>query len=127
MPSLDVSFVLTDPMIADTFDVKRRGSQVGEDGRVVPYERLIRNQKGVITQQDASVLMRAEDAQLVPKSIFIATRFQAMAGGTESHLPDLIIWDGGTYEVTSCLPYRKYGRGFYEVIAVIKTGINPVQ
>lgn len=128
MPMLDVSFVLSDPMFEDEFSITRRPFVMGADGRPDEsgYEQLT-GLTGVITQQDPADIMRTEEGQLVPRSILVVTTQQVMAGGTAGFLSDLINWDGGVYEVKSVMPYSRFGAGFYEVVANIKTGVNPVQ
>lgn len=127
MPLLDVSFVLDDVMLADTFDVQRRLNTVGSNGRVTATpDEVFLGVGGVVTQQSSSDLMRTEDGQTIPKRIFIASRFQFMAV-TSTNQPDEVTWDGVVYTVTSSLPYSRYGSGFYECVAEYRGPIPPAQ
>lgn len=125
MPQLDVSFMTTDPMLADTFEVVRRPETI-VDGRTVTTPQSQGYQTGVVTQQDPAELMKREDGQFVPRRIFIATMFQIYPA-VEGFQPDEILWNGTRYEVTEVLPYSRYGRGVYEVIAETRKAMNNPQ
>jgi len=129
MPDLDVSFVVSDPMVADTFTVTRRIETVGTDGIMVPSTSTITTFPGtavplcgVVTQEEPAELMRNPEAQLAPRVIFVASTFQfrglaQSADGQTTWQPDLINWNGSTYVVKKVLPYSRYGAGTYEVVA----------
>lgn len=127
MPLLDVSFMLDDPMFSDEFSVTRRLNTMGTNGRVTAEpDEVFDGLTGVVTQQDPSTLLRAEDGMTLPRRIFIASRFQfiALAPGYQ---PDEITWNGTVYTVTSSLPYSRYGSGFYEAIAEVRKAVPPLQ
>ncbi len=127
MPLLDVSFMTTDPMLADTVAVRRRLNVIGNDGRVTAIpDQLFPNVVGVVTQQDTSMLMRAEDGQSFPKRIFFATKFKLLEAvqGNPGNQPDEVTWRGLIYTVESVLPYPQYGAGTYEVICEFR-GVIP--
>lgn len=127
MPLLDCSFMCEDPLLADTFDVRRRVQAVGPDGRVsaVPDE-VFTGLIGVVTQQDPSDLIRTEDGQSLPRRIFIASRFAFIAAGPNMQ-PDEVLWNGVLYTVSSSLPYSRYGAGFYEAILEFRGPVPPIQ
>lgn len=126
MPQLDVSFMTSDPMLSDVFDVRRRLNIVRQNGRVdaVP-DQLFVGMQGVVTQQDPSELMKTEDGQEMPRRIFIASTFQFIATAP-GYQADEITWNGIVYTVTSVLPYSRFGNGTYECIAQFK-GPIPAQ
>lgn len=125
MPQLDVSFMTTDPMLADRFEVIRRPESM-VDGRTT-VSRVSQGMKtGVVTQESPSELMKRDDAQLVPRRIFVATIFQIYPA-VEGYQPDEIVWNGTTYEVISVLPYSRFGRGTYEVLAETRKAMNNPQ
>ena len=133
MPFLDVSEVLGDPELADTFNVTRRRDVLDGNGRTTPtVEGIFTDIVGVVTQQDPSDLLRTEDGQIVPRRIFIATTFQVI-GASEAPLggvqyqPDVITWNGSDYLVTSVMPYSRYGNGMYEVVATSTRAIDFAQ
>ena len=129
MPDLDVSFVVSDPMVADTFTVTRRVELMGTDGVMVVSSSSITTFPGssiplcgVVTQEEPAELMRNPEAQLAPRVIFVASTFQfrglaKSADGLTTWQPDLINWNGSIYVVKKCLPYGRYGAGTYEVVA----------
>ena len=129
MPLLDVSFMTSDPFLAGTVDVRRRLNVVGDDGRVTAApDRLFPGVAAVVTQQDASTLMRAEDGQSFPKRIFLATRFRMVeaVSGNPGNQPDEVTWRGLVYTVESVLPYPQFGAGTYEVICEYRGAVPPL-
>lgn len=117
MPSLDVSFVVADPMLADRFTVKRRTDVVDNFGRTAPtLVETFANQVGVVTQQDPADLMRRDDGQMVPRMIFVASRF-IFRGASVGYQPDIITWNGSDYTVKHVMNYSRYGNGIVEVVA----------
>jgi hypothetical protein len=131
MPLLDVSFVTQDPMLSDVFAVQRRDDVVGENGRTLPtvYQTFTRV-RGVITFQSPGDLLRRDDSQSVPNRIFIATKFKIRKASVEngrSYQPDLITWDGIVYTVEEVMPYHRYGKGVYEVIASSQNAMDRPQ
>lgn len=127
MPLLDVSFVLDDPTLADTFDLQRRIESVGTNGRVsIVLGDLLVGCLGVVTQQSPGDVMRQEAGMSVPKRIFVASRTQfiALAPGLQ---PDEITWNGAVYAVESVFPYSRYGSGFYECVAQVRSVAPPLQ
>lgn len=115
MPQLDVSFMTTDPMLADSFDVTRN-REVMVNGRATVDPEPFFNVVGVVTQQDPAELMRREDGQFVPRRIFVATMF-ALQGAVLGYQPDIIHWNGSDYHVVEVFPYSRFGQGVYEVVA----------
>lgn len=127
MPLLDVSFMVEDPMLADTFDVRRRLNIIGDNGRVTALpDEIHTGLIGVITQQDPSDLIRTEDGQTIPRRIFVASRFQMIALGPDRQ-PDEITWNGTVYTAVHSIPYSRYGAGFYECIAEFRGPVPPLQ
>lgn len=116
MPLLDVSWVTKDPMLTDTFCVTRHEETVDEQGRTqttpIGHPGLL----GVVTQQDPAELMRREDGQFVPRSIFVASMF-CFRGAVEGFQPDRITWNGTEYMVKQVFPYSRFGAGVYECVA----------
>lgn len=122
MPDLDVSFMLADQLLADTFDVIRRRDIVDAHGRTTPtVEATFLEQYGVITAQDPADLMRRDDGQMIPRLIFCASTFRfrgpSLDASARGYQPDIINWNGGSYTVKNVLAYSRYGEGFVEVIA----------
>ena len=127
MPQLDVSFMTLDPMLADSFRVDRRQDTVGTNGRTTatPYKTWP-CQRGVVTQENPADLIRNDVGQMVPRIIFIATKF-ALQGAIVGFQPDTVTWNGTTYTVKQVLPYSRFGAGTYEVLAEATTAMNTKQ
>ncbi len=122
MPDLDVSFMLFDQLLSDTFTVRRIRDIVGSNGRTTPtLEATFTEQYGVITAQDPADLMRGPEGEMIPRLIFCASpfRFRGPSKGANinGYQPDIIDWNGGHYTVKHVLPYTRYGEGFVEVVA----------
>lgn len=125
MPDLDVSFMVSDPMLSDTFTVTRRTDSVDAKGRTTPTpSQVFPNVHGVVTQDSVAGLMRSPDGQTAPRQIIVCTSFQIL-GVSPGNQPDLITWAGGDYLVTRVLPYSRFGAGTYEVIAQSVQAIDP--
>lgn len=117
MPLLDVSFMTSDPMLADTFTVTRRTDVVDDKGRTTPTTVATFNDVvGVVTQQDPADLMRRDDGQMVPRMIFVASTF-LFRGATAGFQPDIITWNGTAYTIKHVMNYSRFGAGTVEVIA----------
>lgn len=126
MPQLDVSWVVTDPMLADSFSVTRRQETVGANGRPTITPTVFPNLVGVVTQSEPTTLQRDDDSQTVPRAISIVTKFAAR-GATTGYQPDLVTWDSQDYLVTDCIPYRRFGAGFYEILAASENAMDQPQ
>lgn len=127
MPQLDVSFMTSDPMLADCFDVLRRADVVGANGRTtITVTDTFEDCLGVVTQQDPADLMRNDDGQMVPRSILVCSTF-AFRGASAGYQPDLIKWNGTSYVVTKVYPYSRFGAGTYEVVATSMTATDTAQ
>ena len=116
MPMLDVAFVLSDPMLADDFNVVRRTDAIGADGRTAPGAQRIERLWGIVTQGDPADLMRAENGQFVPRTIMVVTAFR-LQGAVRGYQPDIIEWGGTQYLVKRVYPYSAFGEGFWEAVA----------
>lgn len=143
MPGLDVSFVVNDPLLADTFSVERRTDLVGENGRTTPTPvEFFPAITGVVTQQDPGDLLRRDDSQIVPRRIFIAAQFpfrnaSRNQDGSVQYQPDRITWPvdpsgqpaaGATvYTVEEAFPYSRYGAGFHECVCAAQNAVDPEQ
>ncbi|UNA00773.1 hypothetical protein ZHS_17 [Edwardsiella phage vB_EpM_ZHS] len=143
MPLLDVSFVVEDPMFADTFNLMRRQDAVGANGRttIITTATLLAV-VGTVTQQDPAALMRQDSEQHVPRRIFLAskTAFRPASrspDGLTQYQPDQILWpvnadgtpaDGATlYTVEQVFPYKRYGGGLYECVATSMNAMDVPQ
>lgn len=117
MPQIDLSVVLTSPMLSDTFTVLRRPQTVQSNGRVLvgPVE-PIPNIRGVVQAVTPDDLRREPDQQHMTKTISIACIFRLRGPSKDSqdqeYQPDQIVWHGNTYVVTNVGDYSGFGAGF---------------
>ncbi len=117
MPLLDVSFMTSDPMLADVFTVTRRTDVIDDFGRTAPTAvETFNDVVGVVTQQDPADLMRRDDGQMVPRMIFVASTF-LFRGASVGYQPDIITWNGTGYTVKHVMNYSRFGAGTVEVVA----------
>jgi hypothetical protein len=126
MPELDVSFLLADFQLSDTFTITRRADTIGTNGRTTPGSASPISAYGVVTQEEPAEIMRDPEAQRVPRRIFVASQTQ-MLGASVGQQPDLITWNGTDYVVVKVLPYSRFGAGFYEVVAESMTATDVAQ
>lgn len=112
---LDVSMVLMDPLISDTFDVRRNSESVDQSGRTTTVSDWHRGLTGVITPQEPSKLERRDDGQLVPHTIMVHTAF-ALRDSSFGFQPDVVLWNGIEYLVTAIQPYQRMA-GFTQALA----------
>lgn len=125
MPDLDVSFMLSDPMLSDLITVTRRADTVDQKGREqVRVEQVSPNISAVITQEPPDLLHRTPEDEMVPRKIFGATSF-AVRGASSGKQPDIITWAGSDYLVIQVLPYSRFGGGTYEFVAQTFTATDP--
>ncbi len=112
-PLLDVSFVLTDPDFATSFDVYRRTETVGTNGRSTLSTKKYLGQTGVIYPDGDNTLNRGPSFQATPRSITVVCQF-ALQGEVQGRQPDIVFWMGSHYLVRTVEPYGHFGQGFYE-------------
>lgn len=113
-PFLDVSDVLLDPVLAQTFQIKRRTETVGSNGRVSISE-ITHSSIGVICMASGNQLSRLDDSQRMGRHLSIVTKFR-LQGPTEGKQPDLIYWEGDWFIVQDLDIYTQYGAGFIQAV-----------
>jgi hypothetical protein len=115
MPLLDVTDVLFDPDLADTFTVQRRTNAVDAHGRPNPAVTTFSNTIGVVDSASPNDLERLDDNQRMGRHLMVITAF-ALRGPSVDSLPDQVVWAGDTYVVKHVDPYTRYGSGFVQAI-----------
>lgn len=115
MANLDVNDVLLDPLLSTDFSVRRRSETVNQQGRNELLEELFEGQRGIITWEDNS-LNRMPDGSIAQESIKVVTPF-SLRDASFGFQPDVIIWKGAEYLVTSVRANRHIGRGFTRATA----------
>lgn len=115
MANLDVSDVLCDPDIADSFTVIRRAQVINNHGRATLVPQTLKNKIGVITAASGNDLMRLPEEQRTGRNLTVVTKFRLHAT-VQGFAPDLILWQGDYYIVKEVDPYPQYGQGFVQAI-----------
>jgi len=116
-PFLDVSDVVCDPMLADSFSVLRREETVNDHGEVQISDTRHNGIIGVITMAGPNDLQRLDDSQRMGRVISCVTKFR-LRGPSPGFQPDVIIWQESNYVVATLDLYNRFGAGFMQAIAV---------
>jgi hypothetical protein len=124
MADIDVSEVLFDPDLADTFDVIRKAEIVGENGRVTLNETRYPNVVGVVIPIQPTNLQRRDDGQMMPKRMTVVTMFR-LRGPSNGYQPDDIIISGVRCTVIDLMPFTRFGAGFVEATVTSMSASNP--
>lgn len=124
MPLLDVTEILIDPDLADTFSVIRtttstNSSGIASSGPARTYSNVV----GVITWDDGTILERAAEGVMIKGRITICTKF-ILTDGDQLYDADQIVWNGNTYTVSKVDSYSRFGPGFVCAYADLKP-VNP--
>lgn len=122
---IDVTEVILDPLISDTFDVRRQSESVALNGRTQIVPEWFREQRGVIKPADSAGLTRRDDGQYVSNEITVLTNF-ALRDASIGFQPDVVLWDGVEYTVSQALPYRRLA-GFTKARCVSTRAIDAPQ
>lgn len=117
MPQIDVTRLTRSPMIAGSaFQVQRRRQVVNRFGETVTRTTLLDGVGAVYPSGDNS-LVRQADYEVQANTITVVTTFRlqgAAAVGSTNYLPDLVIWNGNPYLVSTVNDFSQYGAGFIE-------------
>lgn len=116
MPTLDLSFLTADSLIAgDPFNVNRRAESIDDNGRTVIATTVI-SAVGAVYPTPPNDLVRTTDAGYANKSITVVTSFDLRMTST-GFQPDQVEWpvgSGDLYVVRMLNDYSRYGTGFVE-------------
>lgn len=115
MPTLDVSEVLTDPMLAEKVTVIRRVQAISDKGRTVVTPTEHKNVVAVVTAAHPNDLERLDDNQRTGRHLSVITKF-ALRATSPGYQPDIVVWRGDSYLVKALDPYPQYGAGFVQAI-----------
>jgi galactose-6-phosphate isomerase len=113
MPTLDVSDVVICVEFSDRFDVIRRPETISQTGRSVTSQVTVPGLLGTIYPTDNNSLVRQADYELGRKTLTVATKYplQMAAPGYQ---PDLVLYRGNQFVVSSIKDFSAYGEGFIE-------------
>jgi hypothetical protein len=113
MPLLNLSHVITSPMFADKFDVRRREASVSNKGRAVTRDTLFKKVRGHVVPDGDNTQDRSKDGAVGHKTIYITTKFRLRDQVTYS-LPDIILWGGNEFLCESIEDMTQFGSGWTE-------------
>lgn len=122
MPLLNPGIVATSPFLSDTFYRTRMTQTITEKGRAEPTPSSVKC-RGIVTQAGGEDLRRFPDLQAADVVISVITNTQ-LQGPSPTTAPDIITWAGGDYLVSKCLPYPRFGIGWFKVLATSQNPIN---
>jgi hypothetical protein len=115
MPMMDLSEVLTDPMLLDSFAVNRRTQTVDDFGIASTSTQPFAGLYGVIYPSEENELKRLPDLQIQSKAITVITMF-ALRGESEAasteYAPDVVVWNGDNFLVRKVEDYSNFAAGF---------------
>lgn len=112
---LDVSEVLLDPTLVDSFTVNRRAETVNNFGESTLTVTVMEGVLGVVCSASPNDLKRLDDRELMGRHLSVVTRFR-LQGPSPGYQPDTILWNGDEYVVKLIDPYPQYGYGFIQAI-----------
>ncbi len=122
MPDLDITDLLTDPDLTDTFTVIRRLQVVNGFGEVTVTPTTFTNLRGAVFPAGDNSLARQDAFQTQSKSITVATQFRLRGISQDKtgaqYQPDIVVWNGDNYEVRSLSDFSNYGAGFTQADCV---------
>lgn len=124
MPMLNPGIIVDSPFLSDEFQVIRKAETVGVNGRSTTSAKQF-CAHGVVTQAGRGDLERLDDAQRAEYVISVISQTQ-LRGPTPGAQPDHIKWAGTEFLVIKCLPYPRYGQGWYKILAASQTAIDPM-
>jgi len=124
MAQLDVSEALTDPLLGDTFTVRRKVETLNSKGRAILTPTDIPRVFGVITVSSPNDLERLPEEQRMGRHLSIVTKFQ-LIGPAPGKQPDSVLWRGSELLVQNVEPYPQFGQGFMQAIVGSTDMIDP--
>ena len=110
MPFIDVTDLLIDPDFCEQITVKRRSESVngyGESERVTETHTVT----AVVTAGSQPRIDRAAEGQRQPNTITVHTMFK-LTGPAVGFQPDVIVFAGRDFVVTTLFDWSHYGAGF---------------
>lgn len=113
--TIDVSDVLLDVDLADSFTVNRRKQTLDHGRPIIAIETTFNNVYGIVTAAHPNDLDRLDDSQRMGRNLSVVTQFR-LQGPAMGYQPDTVIWKGDTYVVKSVDPYPQFGKGFVQAI-----------
>lgn len=121
MPLLNVNTVLASPFLVDRFQVRRRTSVIGQNGRNANKD-TVTWQSGVVQPDGNNTQERNKEEAHGNKTISVICKFplrdQTRCDQLVNAIPDIVIWRGDEYLVDSVEDLTNYGPGFVEATCI---------
>lgn len=121
MPEIDVTEILSDPMVAgEGFSIIRREEVVNNYGESVLTPKTITKDArgnflvGAISPTGDNSLIREDAYTTASKTIKVITVFRLRGPsnvGSKKYQPDIVVWHGNNYEVRVVEDYSSFGAG----------------
>jgi galactose-6-phosphate isomerase len=127
MPDLDVSDVLLDPDFCETLTITRRPFTMVKGIATVTPTTISPAPVGVVYSISGDLIRQGADQQNLPNTIIVHTPFR-LRGPAQGFLPDIVVWNGDNFAVTSVDNFSHFGSGFVSAICTSQDSVdNPPQ
>lgn len=112
---INVSRVVTSPMLSQTVQVQRTGKGAWVDGVYTPGEAEVQSFKGIVTQASSRDMEQVPEGDRQKGTIRVLSTVPLyITGETGSNLSDIVVYKGERYKVQSVTHDGDYG--FYRAI-----------
>lgn len=112
---INVSRVVTSPMLSQTVQVRRTGKGLWVDGVYTPGEEEVLSFKGIVTQASSRDMEQVPEGDRQKGAIRILSTVPLyITGEAGSNLSDIVVYRGERYKVQSVTHDGDYG--FYRAI-----------
>lgn len=118
MANIDVSDLLDDPDLSDTFQVVRTTITVGNDGVSTKVEQIL-TAVGSVQPASGDTLALLPEASRVEGALEVWSRF-AFQLADDTHEADRVLWRGRRALVIKRDDYGHYGSGYSHVTCVFE-------
>jgi hypothetical protein len=105
-----VSWVPLEVEFSDRFDVVRRPETITQTGRSVTSQ-VTATAYGTLYPTGDNNLVRQADYELGRRTLTCVTTYR-LQQAVQGHQPDLVLYRGNQYVVSSCEDFSQYGAGF---------------
>lgn len=125
MAFLDLTDVLLDPELSDTFSVVQRTEVVSQKGVSTTVTNTVPNVVGVIVPATPNDLQRLPETDFGHRALKVRTPFR-LNGPTKTRKPDVVLWGNDQFIVRSVDPYTRFGAGWTEALVVNMDSLEAV-
>jgi hypothetical protein len=112
---IDVTEILADPDLADSFVVTRTRQITDTHGRTVALQPSTTTVVGVVQPMSGRTLNMMPDMVNVSGAIELWTTYR-LEGPSETTQSDVVTWQGRNYMVQNVQPFTNYGQGYVHAV-----------